>query len=220
MHALRSERDVAYEDSVRAQRRVEALTTELLKVKEQRGALEQELNEARTAMQTSAVPGVADLEMARAEVRKLSSEKAQLEKRLANQAKDNDFTRQQYQIASTAAMENASEVQALQAEVAELKVKASGEAARLRELSMQREAQTHLDQVKRLEALLVEREEILRKREDELEHLKKTRGVTTRSASVPKSPRLGSRASSPAPVPGMFANGTAGRGGSSLRYEG
>lgn len=215
LHTLRSERDAAVAASALAHRRYEAQSVEINRLKQQQRATETVLKDARTMLLPSAVPEVGTLESAKAEIVQLAADKVQLEKRLASLTKDFDFTRQQYQLASTAAAENGYALSELQTEASALKVQASGEAARLRQLNMSTENQVHLERAKQLEATLKERDEILHKKEEELRDLKRGRGLATRASSAPRSPRLGSRASSP--MPGLLM-GNAGRGGSALRF--
>ncbi len=215
LHTLRSERDAAVAASALAHRRYETQRVEIDRLKERQRGLETDLKDARIMLSSSAVPEVAALESAKAETAQLATDKVQLEKRLASLTKDFEFTRQQYQLASTAAAENASALSDLQTEVSALKVQASGEAARLRQLNMSTENQVHLARAKQLEATLKERDDMLQKKEEELRDLKRGRGLATRASSAPRSPRLGSRASSP--MPGLLA-GSAGRGGSALRF--
>lgn len=224
LHTLRSERDAAAVATALAHRRYESQSVEIGKLKDQQRVLETELKGVRTVLGSSTVPEVAALETAKVEAVQLTADKVQLEKRLANLTKDFDFTRQQYQLASTAATENASALSDLQTEVSALKVQASGEAVRLRQLNMATENQVHLERAKQLEAALKERDDILHRKEEELRDLKRGRGLATRASSTPRSPRLGSRASSPMPgllagnpMPGLLA-GNGGRGGSALRF--
>jgi len=213
LHKLRAERDAAAVATTQAQRRCETQGADIARLKEQQQALEGELKDVRIAFESSTVPEVATLEKAKAEARQLAADKAQLEKRSLSLTKDFEFTRQQYQHASTAAAENASALTDLQSEVSALKQQASGEAARLRKLNISNESQVHLERAKQLEATLEEREELLRKKDEELREMKRGRGLATRASSAPRSPRLGSRASSP--VPGLL--GSVGRG-SALRF--
>ncbi|KAI9880921.1 MAG: hypothetical protein M1830_009989 [Pleopsidium flavum] len=213
LHKLRAERDAAAVATAQAQRRCETQSAGIANLKEQQTTLVTELREAQIALESSAIPEIATLEKTKAEARQLAVDKAQLEKRLASLTKDFEFTRQQYQHASTAAAENASALTDLQSEVSALKQQASGEAVRLRQLNISNESQVHLGRAKQLEATLEEREELLRKKEEELREMKRGRGLATRASSAPRSPRLGSRASSP--VPGFL--GSAGRG-SALRF--
>lgn len=215
LHTLRSERDAAVAASAQAHHRYETQRVEIDRLKERQRGLETELKVTRTMLVSSAVPEIATLESAKAQAVQLATDKMQLEKRLASLTKDFEFTRQQYQLASTAAAENASALSVLQTEVAALKVQASGEAARLRQLNMSTENQAHLERAQQLEATLKERDDVLHKKEEELRELKRGRGLATRASSAPRSPRLGSRASSP--MPGLLA-GSAGRGGSALRF--
>ena len=215
LHTLRSDRDAAAAATALAHRQIDSQRAEIEKLKAKQQVLERDLKDSRTVLMSPTVPEVAALERAKAEISQLLADKAQMEKRLVSQTKDFEFTRQQYQLASTAAAENASALFDLQTEVTALKIQATGEAARLRQLNMSTENQAHLERARQLEATLKEREDILQKKEEELRELKRGRGLATRASSAPRSPRLGSRASSP--MPGLLA-GSAGRGGSALRF--
>lgn len=217
LHTLRSERDAAVTASARARSLHETQSLEMDRLRQQQGALEIALKDAQTALVTATGPEAAALESARAQTIQLAAEKAQLEKRLGSLTKDFEFTRQQYQLASTAAAESASALSDLQMEASALRGQASGEAARLRQLNLSTENEAHLERARQLEATLKERDELLQRREEELRDLKRGRGLATRASSAPRSPRLGSRASSP--TPGLLA-GSAGRGGSALRFGG
>lgn len=149
-------------------------------------------------------PGhVSELEIAREKARVAEKEKAALESRLANVEQDFSFVREQYRSGSTTALENSQRISELEAENAQLRLKASGEAARHAEITKGTECQRHRARVVELEAIVANREDLLRKKEEELKI--KGRGVTTRSNSVqPRSPRIAprgdvSRGSSPAP---------------------
>jgi hypothetical protein len=108
---------------------------------------------------------------------------------------DFEFTRAQYQAASTAAAESSAEVASLKEQVAILRGQASGEAVKLRAQTAASGEQMHLQRIRELELTLADREEQWHRKDEELRMQARGRGVTTRAGSVPKSPSL--RASQP-----------------------
>jgi len=83
-----------------------------------RQRLETEVKEARSALIVSSNPGIAELGRLREETRIVTQQREALQKKNESLTKDFDFTRQQYQQASTSAVELASENTALKAQVA------------------------------------------------------------------------------------------------------
>lgn len=206
-------------------RKQEAQAVETSELREERARLQEQLKAARLALAESSVPEIAETENAKAAVRTLSQEKAGLENKVQALTNDFEFTRQQYQLASTAAAASAIRVSDLDAEVALLRQKSSGVALRLREQNRHDETEAHKQRVVYLETTLKEMNDLLKKKEEELRDLRRGRGMggNTRAGSQqPRSPRgagvVGSRASSP--VPGLLGMG-AGAGtkiGSALRF--
>ena len=190
-------------------------------LKDQRKALQEELNAARTALKEGAGT-TGDLETAREQVRQLEKEKTSLEKSNANMKKDFEFTRQQYQNASTVAADSASQVMDLESEITTLKSAASDEKRKLRETNFSNDRERYLAHIQQLQGEVASRDAILQRKEEELKTIKRGRGVATRASSVqPGSPRMGgigaaapgSRGSSP--VPGLLSVGRM----SALRHE-
>ena len=205
------------EKTAEAVRRTKLLG-EVESLQQQRRALQEELTAARTTIKEGGGT-TGELEVAREQVRRLEKEKTSLEKSNANMKKDFEFTRQQYQNASTAAVEAASQVTDLEAEIATLKVAASDEKRKLKETNFSNDRERYLAHIAQLEATVASRDYVLQRKEEELK-IKRGRGVQTRSNSVqPSSPRLtagiapGSRGSSP--VPGLLSVGRM----SALRHE-
>lgn len=79
--------------------------------------LEIELKDARKALLDSPLPAVAELEGLRQEVKASAQQNAVQQKKIESLTKDFEFTRQQYQQASTSAVELASQNAALEKEV-------------------------------------------------------------------------------------------------------
>lgn len=210
----RRERDGLLETIKTAERRREMQNNETTKLRDERTELKNDLQAAREALKTGG-GSVAELEAAKEETRKLAKEKASLEKAVESKTRDFEYTSQQYQTASTVAAEHASQLTLLEAENAELKRKANAKVIEHKEWKSQHDNDRHLSRIAELESMLSSREELLRRKEEELRDLRKNRSVATRASSVqPRSPRLGnSRPESPAP--GALVVGR----GSALRFE-
>ncbi|MCJ1380751.1 hypothetical protein MMC17_003860 [Xylographa soralifera] len=197
-HALRHEKEDFIAAGVAAERKREALIAETSKLKEERKLLDEEIKRIREALGSSTIPQVAELESLRSQVRSLNQDKAMLERKTKSMAADFEFTRQQYQLASSSAVESATRVTELEAENAVLRQKASGEAMRLRQATLDHALESQSRENEKLAVENADLRELLRKKE-------RGKGVTTRTGSVaPKSPRLGnsparSRAGSRAP---------------------
>jgi chromosome segregation ATPase len=195
---LQSEKEDLAGQIDRANRRHETTTATIDQLREANRQAVTDLEAARAELANSTVPEVSQLEQLRVENRKLTTDKAALEKKAQSMSHDFEFTRQQYQQASSAAAEHWSKIQDLEQENAGLRQKASGEAVRLRELTNRSEVETHVTENTRLKA---ENEEL----KEQLKRKERGRGMTTRTGSVaPRSPRLGgspgrSRAGSRAP---------------------
>src|SRR5439155_6182418 len=102
--------------------------------------------------------------------------------------------------------EAASELLGMKTQLEALQLKSSGNAVRAAEISKQNEMAAHVARIAQLEAMVADREDVLRRKEEEIRRLVRNRGMETRSSSVPRSPRPGgSRAGSP--VPGGFGIG-------------
>lgn len=208
-----------------ANRKQEAQALEVSDLKEERARLQEQLTIARLALADSSVPEIAETENAKAAVRTLSQEKAALENKVQALTNDFEFTRQQYQLASSAAAASAMRLSDLDAEVVLLRHKSSGLALQLREQTRHVETETHKHRVVCLESTLKEMTDLLKKKEEDLRDLRRGRGMggNTRAGSQqPRSPRaaglVASRASSP--VPGLLGmgGGAATKLGSALRF--
>jgi len=200
LNVLREERDAALASKAQLERRNEMMASEVGKLKDERSALWVEVKEAKTALQTSAIPQVAELENARSEAKKALIEKASLERRLESMSRDFEFTREQYQTASTAAAEAASEASDLRQENEMLRRKASEQALRLRQLNIDSAIEQYVARIGELESTLSQTENLLKRKEEELKIQVRGRGMTTRASSVPRSPKSYSRPGSPNPA--------------------
>lgn len=156
--------------------RHEKLQSENLALKDQHLHLQSDLTAARTALQSSTNPTIAELESARFSARTATSTVHRLETSLSNLRHDFDFTRSQYQAASTAAADSAAEVAELQARNEELERKASDERMKLAELNTKEARKMDLDRIEELEVLLRNREGVLRRVEEEVRVLGRGEG--------------------------------------------
>ncbi|KKY15875.1 hypothetical protein UCRPC4_g06061 [Phaeomoniella chlamydospora] len=187
-------------------------------LKEEKRKLQTELSEVRSALKEGGGTA-AEIEIAKEQVRQLEKEKSTIEKSYNNMKKDFEFVRQQYQNASTAAAESASQVQGLEEEINHLKIAASDEKRKLKETNFTNDRDRYLNHISQEQALSFSLNAQLQRKDDELRTMRRGRGVQTRANSVqPGSPRLGgigpgSRGSSP--VPGLLSVGRM----SALRHE-
>ncbi|RMD41295.1 hypothetical protein DV735_g3842, partial [Chaetothyriales sp. CBS 134920] len=185
--------------------RNEKLTVTNTTLREQVSTLKAELNTIREELKASAVPELAALEAARSEARETAAKAASLEKQLHNKNQDFDFTRQQYQQASNRAAELGQQNSEFEAEIARLKSQASEERRKLRELNISQTTKQDLERIDNLEQENKALERLVKKMRDELEAVKKTRGVQTRGSSVqpPGSPAgMGTRSRQASPAAG------------------
>ena len=184
-HKLRHEKVDLLATTATTEQKLESLAQKLSLSEESSKNYRAETQSVRELLKNSPTPETATLESAKAEARTLAEGKASLERKLASLSNTLDFTRQQYQLASTSAAEASTTIATLEDENASLRTKASGEAVRLRELNMVNGLAQEVEQNERLMAEIEDLKELLRKKD-------KGRGVTTRTGSVaPRSPRMG-----------------------------
>ncbi|EAS31071.3 uncharacterized protein CIMG_06550 [Coccidioides immitis RS] len=217
-HKTRRELEQSAESAKKSETRIERQKGEINKLKDERSELTKELQEARDIVKAGG--GLAaDLEIAREEIRKLSQEKSNLERTAQQERSQSEFTRLQYQNASSAAAQSGIEVRQLKEQVEELERKCNGEAAKLKQLRAQNNEQQHLDRIRELENSLMTREKLLMMKEEEIRDLRKNRPTTRSTSTQPRSPKFAgsSRPASPAPNLGSNSN-TIGRG-SVLRFR-
>ncbi|EEP79043.1 predicted protein [Uncinocarpus reesii 1704] len=217
-HKIRRELNQTAESAKRSAARVEKQKEEISRLRDEKSALIKDLEEARqTIREGGGLP--ADLENAKEEIRKLSEENSRLERVSQQERSQSEFTRQQYQNASSAAAQSGIEVRQLGEQVEELKRKSSGEASRLKELRTQSTEKEHLARVQELEKLLASREKLLMMKEEEVKDLRKNRPATRSTSTQPRSPKFAgmSRPASPAPNSSTGSNNL-GRG-SVLRFR-
>lgn len=206
-------------------------SAELAAMVEKKASLEAELKESRNALLNSSDPSVAEREGFHEKIRTLKETNAGLDKKTANLNHDLEYCREQYQTASNAAVKATTRISELEAELLIAQRKASGEAVKLATINQSTENSDLRDQVDLLGREVKSREDLLRRKEEELRDLKRGRtGVVTRGNSVGgkssrgASPGVGS--SSGGGSGGGYlggglggGGGKGGVGGSSLRFQ-
>ncbi|KGO43373.1 Histone deacetylase complex, subunit 2/3 [Penicillium expansum] len=219
LHATRQERDRVTETKPSLEQRVEKQKETISSLKEERAELKRELDEARQALKNGGGSS-AELETAREEIRRLAKENSNLERKAEFEKNQSEYTREQYQTASTAAAQSGTENRHLSAENEKLKRKAESNAVQLRELHMKDESARHLARIEELELTLATRDEFLRRKEDELREIRKNRPSTRSTSTQPRSPKwASSRPTSPGIGHNGNGNGGLGGRGSALRYS-
>jgi hypothetical protein len=236
MRSLRAERDNALAALKQSGARRDQMALEIFKLKEEREGTQAMLDQARADLLGSTRPDIARSAMDREQAQRDKAEKERLEKKVGDMNRELDFFRAQYQEASSAAAEAGSEAEILRGEIEILKRKASGEAVKLRQMAISTENERLSRRILELEATLKERNEYLRRKEEEMKLQMRGKSAVIGTGSTPKSPKP-SRAGSPSPstptaitnspVPhnggyglGPSAIGVAGRGSHPLRYTG
>ena len=213
LHRVRQDCNRLSETVSKLEQKFEKQQDDIAKLKSERANLKQELDVSRRALKDSG--GLtADLEMARENIRQLIKENANLEKKAESERKQAEYTREQYQNASTQAAQSAIEIRQLQEENEELKLKAAADASKLKELKTKNDENKHLSRISELELALQSRDELLRRKEEELRDLRKNRLNKRNTSSQPRSPRWGPGNSRPT-SPGL----NLGSRGSTLRSE-
>lgn len=168
-----------------AKLKIQNLSNDLTSNKEARKILESDLKEARLRLTDSSIPMVKEL--AEATLTRTATEEAlqKLQKKYDLAMKDLDFTRQQYQTASTSAVELSSNATALEEQVAELKSKANERAVTLLEKNQNTANARMRGRIQELEQQLSQRDSMLKRKEEELRELgRRGRGMQTRGTSV------------------------------------
>lgn len=170
-------------------------------LKAERAELVQKLEEARKLLEGSSVPEIAQLAALENSKQAAEERAAKWERKFLVLEKDRDFFSSTYQTASQAVSELRSQNNDLERNVADLTKKASGEAARLKQLGADQRAKKYEKEVERLKVMVRNLEELVRKKDEDLRAMKGRSGYGTRQSSVPRSPSVrpsrGSRANSP-----------------------
>ncbi|PWY79635.1 hypothetical protein BO70DRAFT_51891 [Aspergillus heteromorphus CBS 117.55] len=221
-HQLQRERERLAEAKATSDQKLEKQKEDIAKLKDERTQLRHELEQARESLKAGGGSS-AELESAREEIRRLNEENASFKRKAEYEARQAEYTREQYQTASTVAAQSGNEARQLREENENLTRKVAGDASRLRELNMKNDEARHLSRVVELESLLRSREDLLRRKEEEVRELRKNRPSTRSTSTQPRSPKWtagNSRPTSPGINNNSNNNGSslAGRG-STLRYS-
>lgn len=190
-------------------------SAELATMNEKNASLEVELKGSRDALLNSSELSVAEREDFHMQIRTLKESNTGLDKKVTNLNHDLEYCREQYQTASNAAVEATTRVSELEAELTIAQRRASGEAVKLATLNQSNDNFALRTEVEHLGLEVKAREDLLRRKEEELRDLKRGRtGVVTRGNSVGGK---SSRGASPGTgAAGGYMGGKV--GGSSLRY--
>ncbi|KAJ9659454.1 hypothetical protein H2201_007345 [Coniosporium apollinis] len=173
----------------------------IVALKAERVELMQKLEEARKLLEGSSVPEIAQLAALENSKQAAEERAAKWERKFAALEKERDFFSSTYQTASQAASELRTQNNDLEKSVTDLAKRASGEAARLKQLGADQRAKKYEKEVARLKLMVRNLEELVRKKDEDLRAMKGRSGYGTRQSSVPRSPSVrpsrGSRANSP-----------------------
>lgn len=217
LHQVRQERDDVVRSKLSIEQRVERQKEDISKLKEDRTKLRAELDESRQELKSGG-GNLADLETAREEIRRLTKEQAGLERKADYERNQAEYTREQYQNASTAAAQAGNELRQMQDENEILSRKVEANTAQLRELNLRSDYEIHLARIKELELTLAARDELLRRKEEELQDIRKNRPSTRSTSTQPRSPKI--TASSRPTSPGVGYNGNGNSNGNGLAGRG
>ncbi|KAK8187260.1 hypothetical protein IWZ00DRAFT_574966 [Phyllosticta capitalensis] len=201
---LRQELQDNKAEVAKASERIERQTDIISKLKDEKVTLEESLAEARTALETSAIPEISQQERMRQERDEALKSLENSKKAQESQDRVMDFIREQYQEASSSAVESSAEKDTLTQQVRELRRQVASEMERARKLSLSSASNAWKDEVEKLQAQLRDRDDMIRRQSEEIKNMRPRQGVGTRAGSVPRSPRImgggpGSRGGSPAP---------------------
>lgn len=211
------------EKSSRSSSLLEASRAESEALRHRLNELESQLIEARTALESSANPDVAQMAKLQREHEEALARIRDLEKKVASTENLVEYSRDAYQKASSSHSILSKEHQEMKDKLAELERQARENIVKITEINTRSQQDAELRQVDELRALLRDREYLLTQAREELGKLKNGRRET-RQSSVPRSPRVGgfmsprpnrgagsgSRGASPAPQDG---SGTPAPGG-------
>lgn len=165
---------------------------------------------------------MAELETAREEIRRLNKEHAGFERKAEYERNQAEYTREQYQNASTVAAQAGNELRQLRSENEALQRKVEANTAHLLQLNLKNDSEIHLARINELELTLAARDEMLQRKEEELRDIRKNRPSTRSTSTQPRSPKITANSRPTSPGVGYNGNGNgnglAGRG-SALRFS-
>lgn len=193
--------------------------TDIAGLKGERAALQKELTAVRLELVNHPDPATRDAAAKDARIRDLEAEVRAKDKKVDNLTKDWELTKRLWTDASAAAGTAARDLAALETQQPDLRRRAAENKARRRELINDPTIGALRKEVCALKATVRAREDLVRRKEEQIADLKRGRGgVQTRGSSAqPRSPRGGSRGASPAA--GMLGGGAKGASGLSSRFH-
>lgn len=207
LHKTRQERDQLTTDKTKIEQKLTRHQDEITKLKDERTQLKHDLEAARNDLKAEG--GLQEeLENAREEIRKLTLSNSSLERKAEYEKKQAEYTREQYQNASNVAAQSANEIRQLRDENTEIKKKVAAETTKLKEIRVQNDEVKYAARVKELEQSLEMRENLLRRKEEELRNIRNNRPATRATSTQPRSPKWGngSRPTSPGVNNGRMSN--------------
>lgn len=220
-HKARQERDMLGASKTANEERVDKQKNVISKLKDEREELNRQLREVRDTLQNGG-GDAAEVETLRAEIRRLTKENESLTHKAGFETSQYEYIKEQYQTASTAAAQSGTESRLLATENEALKRKVDGNMVRLHEINTQQTSARHEARIAELEIMLADREDFVRKKEEELREIRKNRPSTRSTSTQPRSPKwTSSRPTSPGVVHNGNGNGNGGvpGRGSALRYS-
>lgn len=221
LHAIRRERDALAENKSTIEQRGEKIKDENARLKSERSRLEADLSEAREEIKNGGGT-LAELETAREEIRRLEKESESLKRKAEVEANRAEYTREQYQTASTVAAQSGNEARQLREENEDLKRRVATNLTELRKMNNSNDMDKHLARITELELTLVSRDEFLQRKEEELKDIRKNRPSTRSTSTQPRSPKWSSHSRPTSPgVNNGNGNGNGGLAGraSALRFS-
>ena len=187
-HAIRHEKKDLLTTIDKKDQQLTAFETQITALKDERTSLKSELSDSRTQLLNSSNPSIAEIESVKAKNRELVEKNSMLEKKLESLESTFNFTRNAYQDAQSAAAEANAKLSDLEPEVEILRRQASGQAAKLKQIFVDKSVKIHLAEVERLTIQNEELKEQLRRRE---KGERGRVGVSTRTGSqAPRSPKV------------------------------
>ncbi|KAI5285733.1 hypothetical protein KEM54_000333 [Ascosphaera aggregata] len=219
-HKMRQNLEKSLRNTKRLEDELQRLKQDNAALRDERVKLRGQYEELRDTKKSESEMANALIEAKEATIT-LQKENASLKRQTEQERAQAEYTRIQYQNASSAAAQSALENRQLEDKIGQLQEQAEGRAVQLKQMRMNDNEKTHLARIAELEMLLDTRDRILSSREEELHELKKNRPSTRATSNQPRS----TRGPSPANYNhnGHSTNGsTSGssiQGGSSLRYR-
>lgn len=182
-----------------AKRRAETLADSNINLRTQVAALRTEVSDTKALLLNHDNPNNRSNAILQAELDAAVAELAKQSRASKTHSDELDYVRSNYQTASNQASTLAQENKDLAAQNVTLQRDASGQRTHARQMVLNAQTQAWTLEKKRLVLELQNKNAMLQRNAEEIAKLKEGRGrMGTRATSVPRSPRVGSRPSSPA----------------------